>query len=47
MKFIGYGYCQTEGDLRDVAALNGVLEQDVWVLRTLLLTCSLLSGQTP
>ena len=29
MKFIGYGYCQTEGDLRDVAALNGVFEQDV------------------
>jgi hypothetical protein len=27
--------------------LNGILEQDVWAVRTLLLTCSLLSGQTP
>ena len=40
------GYGQTQCELRDVAALNGLLEQDVWVVRTLLLTCSLLSGQT-
>jgi hypothetical protein len=38
------GYGLTEGKLRDVAALNGALKQDVWVVRTLLLTCSLLSG---
>jgi hypothetical protein len=38
---------QTEGELQGVAALNGALEQDIWVIRTLLLTCFLLSGQTP
>jgi hypothetical protein len=41
------GYGQKESELRDVAALSGALEQDVWVVRTLHLTCSLLSGQTP
>ena len=40
-------YGQTEGELRDIDALNGVLEQDVSVVRTFLLICSLLSGQTP
>ena len=41
------GYGQTEGQLRNVAALNGALKQDVLPVRILLLTCSLISGQTP
>jgi hypothetical protein len=38
---------QTEDELFEIAVLNRALEQDIWVIRTLLLTCSLLSGQTP